>query len=415
MTAIAAFATLLEDAMGLCADTVGLPLIESAVNARRSACGWDGLEGYWKHVSASESELQALIDEVVVPETWFFRDRESFAALVRECGDRWLVDHPEGELRLLSLPCASGEEPYSMAMALLSAGFPENRFRIDAVDISTRLLDRARAAVYGRNSFRGKGLEFRDRYFEPQGNGFRLADAVRDKVNFRHGNLLDRRFAPEAKTYDVVFCRNMLIYFGRATQDRAVEALVRSMKADALLFVGPSESGLMLSQGFSLANLPRAFAFRNRRRASPEPRAKPPPGRRRPAAARAARPAAPARRAAASRPAAPAVEPAAAPAGLDEILGLANQGRLKEAMQRCEGFLRIHGPSVQAYHLMGLAHDARGSHQEAEQYYRKALYLDPDHHEALVHLAFLLEKQGDLAGAQRLHRRARRASDGGSA
>ncbi len=415
MTAIAAFATLLEDSMGLCADTVGLPVIESAVNVRRSACGIGDLESYWKHVSTSDTELQALIDEAVVPETWFFRDRETFAALVHECRDPWLADHPEGELRLLSLPCASGEEPYSMAMALLSAGFPENRFRIDAVDISVRLLNRARAAVYGRNSFRGKGLEFRDRYFEPQGNGYRLAEAVRDKVNFRHGNLLDPRFAPEAKAYDVVFCRNMLIYFDRATQDRAVEALARLMKTDALLFVGPSESGLMLSQGFSLVNLPRAFAFRNRQRALPEPRAKPPPRRRRSAATRTARPAAPARRAAAPRPAAPAAKPAAAPPGLEEILELANQGRLKEAMQRCEEFLRTHGPSVQAYHLMGLAHDAMGSHHEAEQYYRKALYLDPDHHEALVHLAFLLEKRGDRAGAQRLHGRARRASAGGNA
>ena len=98
---------------------------------------------------------------------------------------------------------------------------------------------------------------------------------------------------------------------------------------------------------------------------------------------------------------------------LEQIFEFANQGRLIEALQRCEEFLRTRGPSVQAYHLMGLVHDATGMHQEAEQCYRKALYLDPSHHEALIHLAFLLEKQGDAAGAQRLHLRAKRANAGG--
>ena len=414
MTTVADFAALLKQAMGLSADTVGLPVIESAVNARRSACRCNELEDYWQHVNACETELQELIDEVVVPETWFFRDRESFTALAHEARDKGLADHPEGKLRLLSLPCASGEEPYSMAMALLSAGFPGSRFRIDAVDISVRLLSRARAAEYGRNSFRGKGLDFRDRYFEPEGNGFRLAEAVRAQVHFHHGNLLDPRFAPEALAYDVIFCRNMLIYFDRATQNRALEVLARSLKADALLFVGPSESGLMLNQGFALAKLPRAFAFRKQSRTLPEPGADPPRRHRRPSAPKPARRAPAARQAPAPPPAAPAAGNPVPPAqaGLDEILGLANQGRLDEAMQRCEAFLQTFGPSVQAYHLMGLAHDATGSQRQAEQYYRKALYLDPDHHEALVHLAFLLEKQGDAAGAQRLHRRAKRASGG---
>jgi chemotaxis protein methyltransferase WspC len=70
-------------------------------------------------------------------------------------------------LRILSLPCSTGEEPYSIAMALLDAGIPGDRFRVDAIDISARALERARAAVYGDNAFRGQPLDFRDRYFTP--------------------------------------------------------------------------------------------------------------------------------------------------------------------------------------------------------------------------------------------------------
>ena len=423
MTTVAEFADLLNKTMGLSADIVGLAVIEAAVKTRLSACKLENLHGYWEHVRACETELQELIDAVIVPETWFFRDREAFAALAQEAYNKWLPAHPDGQLRLLSLPCASGEEPYSMAMALLAAGFPGSLFRIDAIDISVGLLKRAEEAVYGRNSFRGKSLEFRDRFFEPAGSEFRLAQAVRTQVRFHHGNLLDPRFVPDTAAYDFIFCRNVLIYFDRATQDRAVHVLTRLLKADALLFVGPSESGLLLNHDFASAKLPLAFAFRKKAHASLEsdtglpigvaPLTKPGRGSVRRVAGPVVKPVA--KRVAPSRPAATIAQPAATEAGLDEMFRLANQGHLSEAIQRCEEFLRTCGPSVQAYHLMGLAHDASGMHQEAEKYYRKALYLDPGHHEALVHLAFLLEKQGDAAGAERLHRRAKRVNTRGRA
>ena len=424
MTAVAEFASLLNETMGLSADTVGLSVIESAVRARLSACKSKDLSAYWERVHACDGELQELIDAVIVPETWFFRDREAFAGLAREACSRRLPERAEDQLRLLSLPCATGEEPYSMAMALLAAGLPGSRFQIDAVDISVRLLKRARDAAYGRNSFRGRDLEYRDRFFEPSGAEFRLAESVRRQVQFHHGNLLDLRLAGAAASYDFIFCRNVLIYFDRATQDRAVQALTRLLKPDGLLFVGPSESGLILNHGFVSAKLPLAFAFRHKPAASLEPEAAPAASHKprrastRKLAANGARPAARAaaraavRPAPARRPAAALARPAGSQAGLEEIVRLADEGRLDEAMQRCGEFLRTSDPSVRAYHLMGLLHDASGMHHEAEQYYRKALYLDPGHQEALVHLAFLLEKRGDGAGARRLHRRAKRAIAG---
>lgn len=417
MTTVAEFACLLQQTMGLSADTVGLSAIESAVMKRVSACKLKDLHGYWEYVHACVSELQELIEAVIIPETWFFREPEAFATLARVACEQWLPAHPGKELRLLSLPCATGEEPFSMAIALLTAGFPASLFRIDAVDISMRLLKRAQDAVYGKNSFRGKGLDFRDRCFEPAGTGFRLTEAVRAQVHFQHGNLLNPGFVPDAMVYDFIFCRNVLIYFDRATQDCAVVALTRLLTRDGLLFVGPSESGLLLDHGFVSEKVPLAFAFRKKGHAALEltadasrsPKSRPALTRK------------PARTAAkhvlksvaVPRPVA-AVEPSAA-ASIDEIVKIANQGRLDEAIQRCGEFLRTKGPSVPAYHLMGLAHDAAGRPQEAEQYYRKVLYLDPGHQESLVHLAFLLEKQGDLAGAQRLHKRAKRVESEGRA
>jgi chemotaxis protein methyltransferase WspC len=329
----------------------------------------------------------------------------------------WLPAHPEGILQLLSLPCSSGEEPYSMAMTLLDAGFPANRFRVDALDISKRALARARSAVYGKNSFRGADLGFRDRYFEATAHGHRLSETVRQQVQFHQGNLFAAGVLPGVEIYDVIFCRNLLIYFDRPTQDRAIKVLERLLTAKGLLFVAPSETGLVLSHDFVSAKVPLAFAFRKAgvvlREAKPNPAHTVKRASARLSVALPIAPPSPMCTSLANGSAA-AWLPASIDqrtelrADLEEATGLANQGRFVEAATCCEEHLRQHGPSANAFHLLGLLHDSTGNQREASDYYRKALYLDPNHYEALIHLAFLMDKQGDTAAALVLRKRARR-------
>ena len=420
MMDVAPFEQLLKQAMGLDAASIGSAVVRRAVQERLAACQLPDAQAYWERLGSSAPELQELIEAVVVPETWFFRDPASFAALARLAGEGGRAAQGPMDLRLLSVPCATGEEPYSMAMALLDAGFLESALRIDAVDISTRALARAQRAVYGRNSFRGSDLAFRDRYFVATTAGHSPVDAVRRRVQFRHGNLLDGLMA-EAELYDVIFCRNVLIYFDRATQDRAIAVLKRLLKPRGWLFVGPSETALLSDHGFISAKLPLAFAFHKGPVAGSEtkPRAAPSlsmPVRKPPAVA--AAPLLPAARprlvptpAAMPR----AAMPAEAPTGIDRARRLADQGHLAEAAAHCEAYLRQHGPSAEVFHLLGLVRDASGNAEDAAHQYRKALYLEPDHHEALIHLALLLRKRGDEAGAQRLQRRASRLHQGGGA
>ena len=149
------FEKVLKQAMGLDAVSIGSTTIERAVRVRMADLGLGRREDYWQQLHDSTDELQELIETVVVPETWFFRDREAFGALVRLVTEEWLPAHPAGILRLLSVPCSTGEEPYSIVMALLDGGVSLERFQVDAVDISARALAQARRGVYGMNSFRG--------------------------------------------------------------------------------------------------------------------------------------------------------------------------------------------------------------------------------------------------------------------
>lgn len=175
-------AQLLKRRIGLDMDSVGELTVARAIEQRRRACGDPDLDAYWRRLNASESEQQELVEAVVVGETWFFRYPESFrslqqqafAALTRLAGRRGL--------RILCIPCSSGEEPYSIVMSLLDAGLAPTLFQVDAFDVSEQALAQAQAGVYGRNAFRGTDLAYRERYFLPGADGHHLSAAVRDRV-----------------------------------------------------------------------------------------------------------------------------------------------------------------------------------------------------------------------------------------
>jgi chemotaxis protein methyltransferase WspC len=402
----ARFEQLLERTMGLDVASIGASAIERAVRARLAACRLDDVDDYWKRIQHSPEELQELIEAVVVPETWFFRDPQAFAAMAHIVTREWLPAHPSGVLRLLSLPCSTGEEPYTMAMALMDAGLPPDRFRIDAIDISGHALARARRGIYGENSFRGQDLAFRHRHFERLERGSRIREGVGGPVRFTQGNLLDEDFLRGVEVYDIVFCRNLLIYFDGDTQRRAIEVLKRLLSPQGALFVGHSEAGLMLGHGLVSAKMSMAFAFRKAAPVPDQPKRREAVPRR-PAFQRKVHAPGTAPQRTPSPFAFKREAPSPAPA-LDELRRIADRGLLAEAARGCETHMRERGASPDAFLLLGLISDAGGDLTAAAGYYRKALYLKPDHSEALGHLALLLNKQGDASGAKVLNDRMRR-------
>ncbi|QLF93799.1 chemotaxis protein CheR [Pseudomonas sp. ABC1] len=403
---------LLKSRIGLDAESVGRSVIERAIRQRMTANDKPVMEDYWTHLSGSPKEQQALVEAVVVPETWFFRYPESFQALARLAQERHAQLRGARALRLISLPCSSGEEPYSIAMALLDAGFAPEHFQIDALDVSDRVIALARRGLYGRNSFRGESLAFRERFFSPQPGGFALAERVKDCVRLRCGNLLDGNLFANDAPYDFIFCRNLLIYFDRATQLRVLESLKRQLQPDGTLFIGPAEASLASQNGMQALGYPQTFAFRfaparpatvatgvRKARYTPPvvaPRPLPVPSR-----------PAPVRISAAVVPP-PTPRPAQVPdtSTWHSVAELANAGRSAEARQQCEQHMQAHGPCAEGFYWLGLLSDVESQDEQARSYYRKAIYLDPRHSEALTHLAAHLEAQGDLAGAQRLYKRA---------
>ncbi|AXA91761.1 protein-glutamate O-methyltransferase CheR [Massilia sp. YMA4] len=418
---------LLRQATGL---NLSRATVERAVRQRMEALGVDDQQAY--HAQLTQDELAALIELVVVPESWLFRDAQGFAVATAFAKARLAAG--ARLVRMLSIPCAGGEEPYSLAMALADAGVAPTAFAIDAIDLSAACIARAEAGIFGRNAFRGKDLSFRDRHFAPLGDDQYVIDAgLRRRVRFRQGNLLTSEIAAP-RTYDVIFCRNLLIYFDAATTAAAIARLAALLADDGVMLAGYAEVPSFTRNGFTPLPYRQAFALRKAAAwegaqaplwdrlplprsdsgsaptPTPAPAPKSAPARHRPrgrAVPPVAAPLAPAPTPTPPTAPAPTIAALAPTADLAQARQLADQGRPTQAQAACRAVLAQQPDNAEAWFLLGLlAEDARPD--EAEQHLRRCIYLQPDHYDALCHLALLAGQHGDTAGAATLKARAAR-------
>ncbi len=418
---------LLKNEIGLDPTSVGPQLILRAVGERMRHLKLSDLAAYEHVIKNSAKELQELIEEVVVAESWFFRDEHPFEWLrgyVRQRLDSAVAQVP---LRILSMPCAAGEEPYSIAITLSEEGLSAGQYRIDAIDASARRLAIARRGVYSKNAFRASALPPRSRYFRIHPEGYEIDPAIRASVQFIQGSILDPRLLEDSQPYDLVFCRNLLIYLVPSARAALLTLVDRVLAADGVLLIGHADR-------LELTGAERAFAptgdsncFAYRRMASTKPACpadSPSPESSRPipnlvslypvhAMETLSQP-----------------ETTATGAGLvistntDNLVRnvdepsvllrqaseLANQGRFSDAISLCQRHLQETGVTATAYCLMGMICQASGDRHRAEDCFRKAVYLDPSHDEALLALALLAEHRGDHKTAAGYRRRAERTA-----
>ena len=394
---------LLAKNMGLNPEVINKKHLTNIIEKRLLACQIKELKSYYFYLQTSGEELNELIEMMVIPETWFFRDHNPFNYLAQYLASDWLMTSHKRILRVLSVPCSSGEEPYSLAMTLLDSGLNPQQFTIDAVDISKQALDRAKKGIYTNNSFRGKTGDFQERYFRENQGKYYLVDAVKNTVNFSQANLLDSDFFVNKIPYHIIFCRNVLIYFDEKSQEKTIKTLYRLLNEEGLLFVGHSESGkISESQLFTVRKSPMAFVHQKK---SPLPTN--------------------------NKPQISSVTiqsklkennqtkqlqlmPTKTAPKLDLKIAqnLADQGNLKEAMEICLSYLKEYPTNVNAYLLLGQIQQAQGLDIQAEKSFEKALYLQPDHDEVIMHLILLKEHQNNHQSAEIFRQRLQRLKSG---
>lgn len=344
------------------------------------------------------AQQRVLARHLTIGETYFFRDPQSFTALSRHVLPE-LIQRRRGRdqrLRIWSAACAGGEEPYSLAILLcrLLPDIGDWRITITATDINSDALNKAVAGVYGEWSFRNVPDALRQAWFERRPDGrYEIAPSVRELVNFEYLNLVEDEYPSletDTNAMDLIFCRNVLMYFTPPQIARAVAKLHASLVQDGWLAVSPSETSQTLFARFTTVNFPGAVLYRkganlDRPPAVPAMQAVP--------AAKSPRP----------------VDRPPQPAAAQLARSLANEGKLPEALAWCDRWIAIDKLNAGAHYLRAVVLVEQGEYEGARASLRRAVFLEPGFvlaHFALGNLARREERCSEavrhFANVQRL-------------
>lgn len=213
-----------------------------------------------KYDADQEQEWRRVMDAFSVQETYFWREVDQIRALVDFLVPAWF-GRTQRPLRIWSSACATGEEPVSLAIALQEAGWGAHPIEILGSDASEAALAKAEARLYRERSFRALPVELKEKYFEPRADGFLLRPEIARRVRFRWANLMRLEDLPEAQQMDVIFCRNVFIYFSPGSIRQVAAKFAHRLPTGGCLFLGASESLLRLTTQFDLEERGRAFVY----------------------------------------------------------------------------------------------------------------------------------------------------------
>lgn len=370
---------------------------------------------------ASRDELDVLFSRLTVGETFFFRDRSAFDILQQRILPELIhARRSSGKrLRIWSAGCCSGEEPYSIAIAV-SRVLPDLAdwdVTIVGTDINQRFLEKADAGIYTQWSFRGMPDELKTRYFHRRADDrFEVNPGIKKLVSFACVNLVEDYFPSlltNTNAMDLIFCRNVLMYFSREQAKKVAASLHRSLVVDGWLFPSSAEASRELFSQFTSVEVPGTIVYRKAVSTPPLPL---------PASVLVPSPAElPQVRAHAPKvptEPVPPVVPAQHPSSITErARQLANEGRLDDALVTCDQALRLDKLAPTPHYLRGLILQEQGAHDAAMAALRRALFLDPAFVLAQFALGNLMRRDGRGKEAARCFENVRallRGSDPGA-
>lgn len=416
---------LLRSRIGLNPDSVGSRSIMRAVKEGMRSGKMQATSEYLSQLQNNPRLFSALVESIVVPETSFFRNRASFVFLRQWVAQNWRKrTGAKRTLRVLSVPCSTGEEPYSIAITLIEEGLSSDEFHIDAVDISEQAIAKAKEGIYSPYAFRRQTYCANNKYFtlaSPRKAGkytiqhYHIAEEIKKQVVFKQGNLLSGNLLSQQRPYDIIFCRNLLIYFDKPARDRAMAALNEALMPDGLLFLGYAETGLVDKQKYKSVPYPQTFAY-SRQDESESPKKSP----------KGIQTQSPEKEGISSQirlyslssdkkesgPTQPTKEREKnkheANLELHTIQQMADSGAIEQATEQCDVYLSCYPTDAKGHLLRGELHLVVDDLSAAENCFKKAIYLDSTLLEALTHLMAIKESKGDASEANIIRERMQR-------
>lgn len=240
--------------------------VERRVVERMTATGSGSFAGYFAQLrSDTQGEVEQFVNAFTVNETYFYREDHQLSCLTSDLLAARLRVKKRGEaIRIWSVPCSTGEEPYSIAIWLLENWPLVDEYEIEIVgsDIDTGVLEQARSGMYGKRALMRFLPPLIERYFTPAGQDtWKILDGLRDSVRFTRVNIVEREETRPYGKFDVIFCRNVLIYFDDASRRIAAENLYENLAPGGFICLGHTESMSRISPLFEVRRFADAIVY----------------------------------------------------------------------------------------------------------------------------------------------------------
>jgi chemotaxis protein methyltransferase CheR len=238
------FKCLIREKCGLSFDDSREAILAEGIKARLAMRLLASHEEYLDLLSREPYEFNMLVNLITVNETYFLREPVHFTILTEKLIPDMMAARKGDRIKIVCAGCSTGEEPYSIAITLMAKFGPGFRglFSLVGIDIDDEALGRARAGVYAGHSFRGVPDHIRTGYFDKEGNNYRIREAVRDGVEFLHMNIFSDAYPDEVRNADIIFYRNVSIYFEPEAQQRVFRNLAGMLGEKGYLFLSSTET-----------------------------------------------------------------------------------------------------------------------------------------------------------------------------
>lgn len=373
---------LISSRLGLNYKTLGKEGLKNLVNKRKAACAITQDHDYFDYLMSHPSEFEIFKEGLLVPETWFFRDSTPFDFLTDWASKKKASNEI---INISSIPCATGEEPYSISIALIDADWKPENIKIYASDISTSFVATAKKGIYSKKSFRNQDPVSLNSFFDQlDDHYFSVKELYRTPIQFQVNNIASPNLFNNDLLFDVIFARNVLIYFTDEGKKNAINNIEKLLAPNGLLILGHADNITSLTNNFKKTGPPGAFAYEKTLTTpalkniihSKNTTAK-------------------------ARP-----EEQKLSKLLIDSKKYADQGLFNNATDACLRDIQLHGPSAQAYFIMGQIFTAQNKLTQAEDAYKKALQIDINHQETLFQYELLCIRNGNSEQAKKLRNRA---------
>jgi chemotaxis protein methyltransferase WspC len=384
---------ILKQNTGLSLNSEDPDVTDDIISQYMENSGFNSENKLLEFLQSNTKELRNLASELINNETWFFRNKEIFDFLSDNL-KQWKDNEEQKKLNILSVPCSTGEESYSIVITLFENMFKPNEFAIDAIDMSSKVIENTQQALYSKESLKELNDDLIEKYFYQAEDLYIMNPKISNLVNFYEDNIADENFLHSNKKYDIIVAKNFLNDYCIDSHRIIFNNIYSLLDDEGILITTSEEATLFDKMFFNSYDNDNPFVLRKFVQSQEKQDSTNIENKSKSVFDKIKSALKPATSNLKIIDTADNIEEVNLGRELNNIKNLIDKNRFDSADEKCRQLLKSIKDNPDVFYYMGMINESLNKPEEAEEYYHKALYLEPYHYESLVHLILIFENKG---------------------